>query len=253
MKRILSLVIILFVCCGCTKHFTPIAKAYSVSCDKNVSYTYEDLDILTELITEHSSMMDAAHKMAESARHLGYQDDHAVIALAKEEYYKAEEEMLSYKSVYDNLENHWARKKAEYPTATKIWEYLKDLGYNNEVCAGILGNIMTEVGGNSLIIDETLETETYYGMCQWNKKAYSDVYGASLSQQCNYLRDTIQYEINTFGSKYKKDFNYEKFILMDDITECALAFAKTYERCSSGSFYTRQENAIVAYNYFVGG
>ena len=38
---------------------------------------------------------------------------------------------------------------------------------------------------------------------------------------------------------------------MTSITDAALAFAKCYERCGSGSYTTRQNNAIIAYNYFV--
>ena len=87
-------------------------------------------------------------------------------------------------------------------------------------------------------------------MCQWNK-AYSNIWGASLEEQCNYLRDTIEYEFDTFGSCYKKEFNYEKFLALAEIEDAALAFAKAYERCGSGSYWQRQKNAINAYNYFV--
>ena len=42
--------------------------------------------------------------------------------------------------------------KDEYPEAYKIWHYLKKLGYNDYVCAGIMGNIMAECGGQTLNI-----------------------------------------------------------------------------------------------------
>ena len=41
------------------------------------------------------------------------------------------------------------------------------------------------------------------------------------------------------------------FLNMTSITDAALAFAKCYERCASGSYTVRQNNAITAYNYFV--
>ena len=47
------------------------------------------------------------------------------------------------------------------------------------------------------------------------------------------------------------DFNFNSFLSLNDARQTALAFAKCYERCSSFSYYTRQENAIKAYNYFV--
>jgi guanyl-specific ribonuclease Sa len=39
------------------------------------------------------------------------------------------------------------KKKEKYPEARKIWNYLKKMGLNNYVAAGIMGNIMAEVGG----------------------------------------------------------------------------------------------------------
>lgn len=68
MKRILSLIIILSMCCGCAYRFTAVANAYSVPYNENISYTYDDIDTLVELIAEQISIMDAAHQMAEAAR-----------------------------------------------------------------------------------------------------------------------------------------------------------------------------------------
>jgi hypothetical protein len=157
---------------------------------------------------------------------------------------------MKYQSVYDQLMEHWHQKEEEYPTATYIWTYFKDLGYSNQVCAGILGNIMAETRGNTLDIQATISGNGYYGICQWNK-AYSNVWGASLEEQCDYLRDTIEYEFDTFGYVYKRNFDYNSFLDLTDIKSAALAFAKCYERCGSGSYYTRQQNAIAAYNYFI--
>lgn len=253
MKRfistLLSLTIILSMCGGWSGPMITIAAAYQVPCD-SVIYTYDDMDTLVELIAEQISYMDAAHQMANAARALGYSDDHEVIVLATQEWQKANIQRQRYQAVYDNLAKKWQQKEEEYPVATYIWSYLKDLGYSNQVCAGILGNIMAEVGGQTLDIQYRLTGNGYYGMCQWSK-TYSKVWGASLEEQCNYLRDTIEYEFNTFGQCYKKGFNYSQFLAMTDIEKAALAFAKAYERCGSGSYNQRQRNAIVAYNYFV--
>ena len=48
--------------------------------------------------------------------------------------------------------NIWAEKEAKYPVATYIWRYMKDLGWSDAVCAGIMGNMMAEVGGHTLLI-----------------------------------------------------------------------------------------------------
>lgn len=135
----------------------------------------------------------------------------------------------------------------EYEEATYIWNYFKSLGYNDYVVAGILGNIMVECGGKTLNLQINAENSKHYGMCQWNKKYYSEVIGASLDVQCDYLRDTIQYEINTFGTN---GYNYEKFIAIQNERTAALIFAKSYERCAAGGYPGRQDCATIAYNYF---
>lgn len=249
-KVITSLIIVLSLC-GCSYGgLTVVAHAYSVPYNETISYTLDDMDVLVELIAEQISNMNAAHQMADAARELGYSEDHAVIVLARQEYKEANALRKTYQAIYDKLLEHWHQKEEEYPTAAYIWNYFKELGYNNQVCAGILGNIMAETGGNTLEIQATIFGNGYYGMCQWNK-AYSNVWGASLEEQCDYLRDTIEYEFDTFGYAYKRSFNYDSFLEITDIKDAALAFAKCYERCGSGSYYTRQQNAIAAYNYFV--
>ena len=141
-----------------------------------------------------------------------------------------------------------------YSNAAIIWNYLRNLGYNKYVCAGILGNIMTEVGGQTLNIRPGLygEGNNYYGICQWSLKYYPSINGANLTTQLNFLAETIKYEFNTYGYLYYSEFNYNTFLNLNSTSEAALAFAKVYERCSSDSYTKRQNNANIAYNYFVG-
>lgn len=142
----------------------------------------------------------------------------------------------------------------QYKEASIIWNYLKNQGYNNYVCAGILGNIMAEVGGHTLDIDPFLYDDSgdYYGICQWSNKYHSSVQGAGLSDQLSYLIKTIENEIDNYGHLYEDDFEYVDFISLTDEREAALAFAQAYERCWSGSYTNRKANAEKAYNYFVG-
>ena len=127
---------------------------------------------------------------------------------------------------------------------------MKNLGWNDYVCAGIMGNLMAEVGGQTLDIQYWLKDNGYYGMCQWNK-AYSNIWGADLETQCDYLKNTIKYEIDTFGYAYQKGFNFASFLNMSNERDAAKAFAKCYERCSSSTYNIRMNNAEKAYNYFV--
>lgn len=254
MKRFIYLIVtnvmLLLLVVGCNGSLiTPVAAAYSVQYNE-VSYTYSDVDTLTELIGEQISKMSAAHQMAEAARQLGYEEDHDVIKLAKSEWEQANQLRLEYQGVYDNIMEHWHQKEEEYPAAAYIWNYFKELGYNDYVCAGILGNIMAEVGGQTLDIQYAICGNGYYGMCQWNR-AYSEVWGASLEEQCAFLQNTIAYEFDTFGYVYKRGFNYSSFLNLTDCKQAAKAFAMCYERCGSGSYSARQKNAVTAYNYFV--
>ena len=213
------------------------------------------LDELTNLMNKQIEIKKNAHELAEMARSLGWPEDCQAIQSAKVEYKNANLIYNIYKERYDNLlveiENKkWADKEAEYPAATAIWRYMKDLGWSDYVCAGIMGNLMAEVGGHTLDIQYWLKGNGYYGMCQWNT-AYKDrVWGANLNGQLDFLRDTIQYEIDTFGYAYKSNFNFNSFLNLENEKDVALAFAKCYERCGSSSYNSRQVNATKALEYF---
>lgn len=186
---------------------------------------------------------EAKRQAEEEAKKLAEEQEAKKQAEAKR---KAEEAETKRKAE----EAKWINKATEYPAATQIWRYMKAQGWNDYVCAGIMGNLMAEVGGQTLNIRYTLSSGNYYGMCQWSR-GYSEVWGAGLEGQCNFLRDTIKYEFDTYGFKYQKGFNFNSFLNMTDAQQAALAFAKSYERCGSGSYNVRQKNALKAYNYFV--
>ena len=206
------------------------------------------MDELLSLMKPYTDKMNSARRMEEAALELGYSENHYVIQLARQEYQEAQEACAPYQEIYDSLEARWSEKEAEYPEATQIWTYLKNLGYNDYVCAGILGNIMAEAGGNTLNI-QPLVQGGFYGICQWNQ-AYSEVWGASLEEQLDFLRDTIEYELDTFGYAYGKDFDYGAFLQLTDEKDAALAFSKCYERNAPSSYNIRQVNATKALEYF---
>lgn len=278
-KRIIAGVITALVVCGL------IAIICGTSCvvagHTMEKYTKEEL---VTMIDEAKATKDHAHTMAESARALGWENNDKLIKELQEMWHEADEDQVKYQGYLDEIlaneaeaarkaeeerlaaeaaqkaaeeearraeEAKWATKAAEYPAATQIWRYMKAQGWNDYVCAGIMGNLMTEVGGQTLDIRYTLSSSGYYGMCQWSR-GYSQVWGAGLETQCDFLRDTIKYEFDTYGFKYQKGFNFNSFLNMTDAQQAALAFAKSYERCGSGSYGVRQKNALKAYNYFVG-
>lgn len=209
-----------------------------------------DKEELESLISTTNEKLQAANNMLESCKTLGYDDENPVVVLANEEVANAQADLDYYQSIYDEvlIELRAAERMAEYPVATTIWNYLKDLGYNDYVAAGIIGNIMAEVGGQTLNIQPTLSNGTYYGMCQWKLCYYPSAKGLELEGQLDLLASTIEQEFNEFG--HVSGYSYEEFLNIQDEQVAALAFAKTYERCGSGSHSVRQKNATKALEYF---
>lgn len=138
-----------------------------------------------------------------------------------------------------------ASSDESYMQATTVWNYLKSLGLNNYVCAGIIGNIMAEVGGQTLDISRwpQYSQSNYYGICQWvgsRKTRLLNDFGQSLEAQLEFLGVELFEVIPEDNSFY--DMQNEK--------EAALYFAKYYERCGSASYGVRKTNATKALKYF---
>lgn len=132
-----------------------------------------------------------------------------------------------------------------YNQAQAVWNYLRDVGLNEYVCAGIIGNIMAEVGGQTLDISRWPQYSqgTYYGICQWygsRKNRLLNDFGTTLNDQIRFLSVEL-FEV------IPKD---NSFYSMQDEQEAALYFAKKYERCNSKYYTVRQKNATEALEYF---
>lgn len=153
------------------------------------------------------------------------------------------------------IEAMWNEKSGEYPVATQVWRYMKEeLGWNDYVCAGVMGNMMAEVGGQTLNLQPYLYGHSganYYGLCQWSSRYYPSIQGADVDAQLDFLASTVKKELDTYGYLFRSGLDYEAFCNLTDAEDAAMAFAKAYERCGSGSYEVRQRNAINAYNYFV--
>lgn len=154
-----------------------------------------------------------------------------------------------YKARYKKIV-HFEKCAESWSVATKIWQYLRKCGYNNYVCAGIMGNIMTECGGQSFDIQATLYDNGYYGICQWSHHWYPAVWGQDLNYQLKYLVKTMPDEFKNYGNRYYQGFNYTAFCNLQDEQSVAYAFAKCYERCASQYYAIRATNASKAYKYF---
>ena len=234
-------------------HETPIVLAPA----EVVRVETRDKQELETLIAAANEKLQAAQSMLESCQILGYEENNPVVVLANQEVTNAQADINYYQSILDEViaEIRAAERMAEYPIATTIWIYLTEtLGYNEYVAAGVVGNMMTEVGGQTLDIQSGLyghgTNREYYGICQWCKKYYPDVQGQGLDYQLDYLKDTVEYQFKTYGYLYQSGFTYADFLALEDEQAAALAFAKIYERCGSGSYNVRQSNATKALEYY---
>lgn len=199
-------------------------------------YAYADIDTydydeLIALSGEAQNMMQAAHQMAEAARALGYPETHDVICLAGKEW----TEWNAAKEQYDRRIRFINNAMDEYPVATIVWLELKQNGFTDEAAAGILGNMMVECGGQTLALNHrAYNSKGYYGLCQWSRKYYPQMYLAPLEEQVAFLLSSVM-------DGYKD---------MTDTKEAAIRFAMEYERCSSKSYQKRAKLAQKAFDYF---
>ena len=236
------------------KNIKPIDQI-DIFVDPNLHiYTLTDFQ---RLIDEHKTKQRISNEIISNALKLGCDKDSETILQARKQWLQSETAIKIYSQAKEVKaaqieEAKWNARKLEYPVATEIWLYMKNLGWTDEVCAGIMGNLMAEVGGGTLAIQYWLYDPTgqYYGMCQWYYEYCPVVQGTDLFTQLEYLKSTIKYNIDLFGYIYADNFNYEKFLALTNEKEIALAFAKTYERCSQEHYEIRAINATLAYEYF---
>ena len=205
------------------------------------------------LIQQQNEYIDTLVQYLANDENVGLNIENPNVALILTEIENAKTRISSYEEIYNTRlaeeeEVRWASKASEYESATYIWRYFKNRGFSDAAVAGILGNIMAEVGGQTLYIQYWLSSSSYYGMCQWNRGYYPGVVGLDLGGQCDFLMSTIESEFNSYG--YLAGQSYSSFINSSDPQTAAKAFALVYERCGSASYSQRQRNAVIAYDYF---
>ena len=209
---------------------------------------------LRELMKECEERKNSAHVMAEGARACGYPEDHPIILLAIDEWKNADELYNIYKEKCNGLIK--AEAWEEYPVATEAWLYMKnEFGWNDIVCAGIIGNLMAECGGCwTQDLDWAINTVHGMGVVQWiggRQKQLIEYYGdtPSIIDQLNFMRDEL-YGLNGV-TKQVTDSQLDKIMNAETPEDCAFAFATYYERCAEQHRYPRRGYARKAYEYFV--
>lgn len=209
------------------------------------------------LIKEQQQTIDATNRYVESLeeiisnyRETAHQLQQERDELALELGYK-EVEVQNYQhemeELIEVLANTINYPDKDYIIAQAVWNRLKSWGLNDHVAAGIIGNIMVEVAGNTLDFSRwrVYSRKNTYGLCQWlgtRRERLLNDFGGTITDQLNFLYVEL-YEV------IRPD---NEFYTMTDECEAALYFAKVFERCGKGSYEARQKNATVALKYFTG-
>ena len=153
----------------------------------------------------------------------------------------------------------------EFPIAQYIWDRLIELGYSEYVAAGIIGNLVAEVGDPStkdsnFDLDWESNTGIEIGLCQWTQGRRQTIinrYGNSphYTNQIDYMIDEL---LGTNGIERQVSENqYQLIINASTPKEAAYYFALYFERCyrdetgrGKDSYNARQNKAQQAYEYF---
>lgn len=175
----------------------------------------------------------------------------------KEELKSVEDELEEVKTELKEVKNEnlkWSAKYNQYPAATIAWIYMtEELGWSDAVAAGIIGNMMSECGGQTLTLVWDSNSGSGYGLIQWigNRRAsIKEKYGETptVIEQIEFVKDELY---GTNGVTQQVTDKQRDLILNAASPEqCAAEFARWFERPASNNYSTRQSNAIKAYKYF---
>lgn len=191
---------------------------------------------------------------------LGYAENHPAVEMAKRDIEAASADYTYYEEQVTKLEEQhkWEIRAQEFPVATKVWLYMKnEFGWNDIVCAGIIGNMMAECGGcwTSDLDWDAGKSGGPYGMIQWLGGRKQDLFAKygntpSVEDQLNFMKNEL-YGTNGV-TKQVSDSQLNKIMNANSPEDCAYAFACYYERCGEGHRAPRRGYARTAYEYFVG-
>ena len=146
----------------------------------------------------------------------------------------------------------------EYPEAQLIWNTMISWGWTPETCAGIIGNMMAEIGGGTLNLSNwNSNGGCGYGLIQWTggrRSTLKSRYGSypTIEQQLIFMRDEL---FGTNNTRQQVSSNVLNKIMNTNGNETpesiAFCFASNYERCAKQYRAKRQGYARIAYEYFM--
>ena len=259
------ILISLFVLLGIILAFSPRVSS------KATDYTYvqQNIQVMEDFeYTNSTTSEECLTKIKDCNSYIFDLKEQVVDANTEQQAYTEIARVLEIKSQYivdyNNLleyeaeEAKWQEKAAEYPEATYIWRYMKEeFGWSDEVCAGIMGNMMSECGGQTLkgLSNWAVDGSSGYGLIQWiggRRRAIEKKYGShpTIEEQLLFMRDEM-YGTNGVTNQLYKEGWLEAIMNSDTPEKAAANFARYFERPASSNYTVRQNNARKAYNFFV--
>lgn len=224
--------------------------AIIISCWNLILFQNENNMLKNELDAKNAECTALVNKNLLTSKNLESVENE--LAIVKNELEEVKKELVSVKT--DNLK--WSGKYNKYPAATIAWVYMtEELGWSDVVAAGIIGNMMTECGGQTLKLNWDSNGSSGYGLIQWiggRRNSIKAKYGEkpTVVEQIEFVKDELY---GTNGVRQQVTDKQRELILNATSPEqCASYFAKWFERPASNNYSKREANAAKAYAYFCG-
>ena len=145
----------------------------------------------------------------------------------------------------------------KYPEAREIWDTMISWGWSAETCAGIIGNMMAEVGGGTLDLSRwNSNGGCGYGLIQWTSDRRAEIknrYGSypTIQEQLVFMKDEMLGTNNTTKQISDEVLNQVLNVDGNQTPESiAFTFATHFERCAKQYRARRRGYARIAYDYF---
>lgn len=188
--------------------------------------------------TQHQNNKALAHQIAQAVRAQGHGEDNPIIRAAQE-WWQEQDAMERESPAYTT-----EAQRQEHPVAAQVWQRLREAGIPEPAAAGILGNMMSECGGQTLELNPSATVGGYYGLCMWYILYTPQIEGQDVDGQLDVLLETMPGNMAAFGG------DYDKFLEQTDAGTAAWYFCRHYERAPWHT--VRAENAEKALGYFGG-
>ncbi len=182
-----------------------------------------------------------AHRIAEHLRTLGYEEDNVVIR-ACQEWWRAEKDNPTEP---EQIEYTTAQQRWEHPEAAYAWQRLREAGFDAAHAAAILGNAMSESGGQTFSIDFYQDVAGCWGAWAMSKQFFPDVVGKGADDQIAKIVETLDSNMRVAGG------SAAEFLAITDVRAAAKYFSDFWERPAVYN-QERATNAELALEYFGG-